>query len=477
MTSLSALSPLAPLLREDIERLDTHLPTVNVLSLNGPGQSGGVPTSLEPVVQKLGTKVNWFAFSNLPDGDFDPKSDLSKKAFTYHRPNAPKLLEDDHRRIAQNYLSPLLHGFAEKARFEPEAWKSFRALGETAAAECLAVGCNSFPTLVWIHDYQLVLASKPLASNAGIVLCQFWHVPWPKAEQIERALIGRELTEALLYNRLVGFHTVQYAENFLATVRKIFPTALIDDKGMTVTMNGRTTQITVMPLGIDLPYWQNLARSARPIADALASSYGLASQIILGVDKLEFSKGILERLDGLEQFCLDYPAMRRRFHYVQISQVVPDGNSQLQDYTRAVEEKIASVNSTFGENGWKPIMHVKGNLAQRQLAAWYQAADVLSVNSIADGLNLIAKEYVASRLDEQGVLVLSKNAGAAQELAQGAILVDPSDKSALSTAFYNALIMGAEEKRKRNLSMRHVLSWNQLHNWALGFLNRAVKTR
>jgi trehalose-6-phosphate synthase len=468
---------LSPITDEEIERLELFLPTVNVISYAGPGVTGGVPDSLEPVVRRLGTRVNWFALSELPqaNSDFAPPSKGSPgSGFSYYAPLAPKRLFDAHQKVVNGYLWDLLHGFVSKSTFDPEAWKSFRALCQSVASECITTASESFPTICWLHDYQLALAAPVLASQHGIVLSQFWHAPWPKPEIIASSPIGRELVQSMLHNKLIGFHTDESAENFLKTVTLLLEDAVVDLTNYKATYQGRTTAIAVLPLGVDMPYWQELAAASKPYSEALAEKLGLANQFILGVERLEYTKGILERLNGLELMLKTNPSEHRRFHYVQISQEAKiDGTAQL-EYARQVEAKIASINKEYGRDGWQPVIHLKGKLNHQQLAAWYQAATALSINSLSDGINVIAKEFVACRNDQQGVLILSKAAGCARELAQGAYLVDPKSPAEISQALKLALSIDIEEKRRRMNSMRDVLTWNQLHNWALSFLRLAM---
>ena len=244
---------------------------------------------------------------------------------------------------------------------------------------------------------------------------------------------------------------------------------------MRVRMAGRTTQITVMPLGIDVDRWKDIANLARPMSEALAVKHRLASQIVLGIDRLDYTKGVLEKLHGIEYFLTVAPEMHRRFHYVQIAQAPQSDEEVYSRYAQQALNKIKEINERFSVDGWTPILHLDSKLSIEELAAWYQAADILTVNSIRDGLNLIAKEFVACRQDEQGVLIVSKNAGCAAELSQGALLVDPRSPSEISNALNKAITMAVEEKRRRMTSMRHVIGWNQLHDWALGFLKQALR--
>lgn len=462
----------APVTEEELGQLEIALPTVSVISYAGPGGTGGVPASLSPVVKRLNTRVNWFSITDVPDTDFSPNA-AATSGFTFHSPQIPDRLIAAHRRFCQEYLNPLLHGFPEKAVFDQEDWKSFKQLCELIASQCLIANSDSYPSLFWLHDFQMALCSMIIAPQAGIILSQFWHTPFPSASVMTAYPCGKELTEALMQNRLVGFQIKTYADNFLDTVEHFYPDAQIDREELTIVYRGKKTSIAVMPLGVDVPYWQKLATEARAQAEALAPKHGLSSQIILGVDRLEPSKGVLEKLCGLEHFMQAHPEVRKRFHYVQLAQTLR-AEGEKDEYKEQVERKISAVNNKFGHDGWQPIIYINANHSQADLAAWYQAASVLCVNSVADGLNLIAKEYVASRHDEQGVLVLSQNAGVASELSFGAVLVNPQDAEQVGEGLFQALSFDSEEKRRRMVTMRHVLGWNQLHHWAVGFLRKAI---
>ena len=468
-TAMPAPTRLAPVSSDDLTHLQLYLPTLKVVSYRGPGESGGVPTSLEPIVKRLGSKIHWFAVSGLPT-----VSEENSSGFAFHQPEIPSSLIESHQKLATNYLYPLMHGMPEKAVFDPEHWKAFRSLNEILAAECLAMYSQSFPTLVWLHDYQLSLVAPLIAMQAGIILSQFWHIPWPAAQVIASSPVGKELVESLLHNRILGFHTTEYATNFLDSVQELTPTATVDMLRMEVRYDRHTTRVVVMPLGIDFNLWQRLAKATRPVSDALSVRHKLANQVVLGVDRLDYNKGVLEKLDGIEQFLLTFPSWHRRFHYVQLAQPPQSQEIAFSDYSECVDRRIEEINQKFASAEWKPIVYLKGNFDQAELAAWYQAADVLAVNPTRDGLNLIAKEYVASRLDEQGALVLSRNAGCAAELGQGAVVIDPHDPREFADGMQKALTMEVEEKRRRMTSMRRIVGWNQLHDWALGFLKQTL---
>jgi trehalose 6-phosphate synthase len=465
-TASYPLPVLTPFSTEDIGQLQLNLPSLKIVSYRGPGDSGGVSTSLGPVVKQLGTKINWFAISGVPTTE--------SQQFQFHAPQVPANLLENYKRVVSGYLWPLLHDMPERAIFDAEEWKSFRQLNEVLASECLDVSSQSFPTLCWLHDFEVALVAPLCAVHAGVILTHFWHVPWPSPEVMVKSPIARELVDALLCNKVLGFHTTEYATNFLATVQELFPNAAVDPLRMEVRRRSGLTRVVVMPLGIDFELWQRLAKSTRPMAEALSVKYGLASQLVLGIDRLDYSKGVLEKLQGIEMFLSDNPNWVKKFQYVQISQAPQSNDEHYTAYADAVAVKIEEINSRFGDESWKPVVHLDKELTQKELAAWYQAADVLAVNPVRDGLNLIAKEFVACRQDEQGVLLLSKKAGCAAELSQGAVDVDPTSSASFARGLSQALIMEPDEKRRRMTAMRRVIGWNRLHDWALGFLKEAL---
>lgn len=460
-----------------------HLPTLKVVSYNGSGMGSGVPSSLEPLARRIGTRIHWLSINrdsteNTIQSDFTADSTNIYKStndcFQFYSAKIPALVLEGHKKICDQYLWPLFHGMPEIAEFDQGNWKAYKELCEIVAAESQTIAGESFPTLCWLHDYQLALSAPHIASDHGSIVCQFWHIPWPKAENIASSPVTKEVIEGLLANKLVGFHTAEYAHNFMETVEILFPKVHLDYMNLTVQLGDNHTKITVMPLGIDVDRWKDLANHVRPVSEALAVKHRLASQIILGIDRLDYTKGVLEKLHGIEYYLTIAPEMHRRFHYVQISQPPQSDEEIFDKYAQQVESKIEEINERFSKDNWSPIVHLNLKLNHEELAAWYQAADILAVNSVRDGLNLIAKEFVACRQDEQGVVIVSKNAGCASELSQGALVIDPRSPSDFSNALNKAMTMPVEEKRRRMTSMRHIIGWNQLHDWALGFLKKSL---
>jgi len=452
--------------------LELHLPTLKVISYRGPGDTSGVPTSLEPVVRRLQTKVHWFAIDGQPSS-----GELNSPNFMFYTPLPARPLLEDYKAFCSEYLWPLFHGHVERANFDIQKWKSYKQLSEMVASEALSVCAESFPTLCWLHDYQMALVPPLMAMHAGIILCHFWHVVWPEPSVIAASPIGAELVESLLANRAIGFHTAEYATNFLETVRELIPNVHVDMLRMEVRRGKFITKVLAMPLGIDVQMWENLARRSKVRADALASRHRPSGKLILGVDRLDYTKGILEKLKGIELFLEKSPRWRKRFNYVQITYPQSDDFAQKAGYAEEVRKQIQQINAQYSSEDWQPITLIEGLQERSELSAWYQAADILAVNPIKDGLNLIAKEFVACRLDESGVVILSRQSGCASELGKGALIVDAANSNEFAKAMNTSLAMESDEKRKRMLAMRRMVGWNQLQDWAVGFLKTALSAK
>ena len=164
----------------------------------------------------------------------------------------------------------------ERANYDAEEWKNFRQLSLMLAHQSQKITSRSFPTLLWLHDFEMVLLPPMLAMDAGVILSHFWHCPWPSAEIMAASPVGLELTEALLSNKVLGFHTTEYANNFIETVKALIPDAEVNSENLTLRYRNNTTRIVAMPLGLDYPYWQRLARSSRTLVEAIPVTHRLA---------------------------------------------------------------------------------------------------------------------------------------------------------------------------------------------------------
>ncbi|PWT98771.1 MAG: hypothetical protein C5B53_06260 [Candidatus Melainabacteria bacterium] len=446
--------------------IDFCLPALNVISYRGPGEKASASASLEPIVKRLNTKVSWFALTG------QPRSATRLSRFTFHTPAAAAVVFEQHAQFCASYLSPLFHGMPERVKFDPIAWKSFKQLNDLMASDALNMASQSFPTLFWLHGYELALVAPVISVQAGVIACHFWHSPWPSPSYLLNSPVIGELVEAMLTNKLIGFQTSEYATNFLTTVQEVLPRAQVDVLKMSIKLGRVTTRVVVMPFGIDGKFWQDNAKRSRPLAHVLAKKYNSSGHLVLGIDRLDASKGIVQKLDGLEEFLKTNPSWRKRFQYVQLTHASEhEGNN---DYLVELTERIAKVNAQHSVGAWQPIIHLKSTLDKAELSAWYQAADILTVNSFVEALSLVAKEYIACRPNDEGVLLLSRGSGSVSELGQGAVLIDPASQESFAAGLLQAFSMSKEERRHRMQLMKRVVGWNSLQDWAIRFLREAL---
>jgi trehalose 6-phosphate synthase len=323
--------------------------------------------------------------------------------------------------------------------------------------------------LVWVHDYHLI----PLAAELRVLglsnpIGYFHHIPWPAPEVLGTLPGSTDLLRVVIDFNLIGVQTERDADNLRRGL--IQELGAIPQNEDVLEAGGKSTRVKCFPIGIDLSGFQDLAarRSNRIVSQTIA---GLGSRkLIIGVDRLDYSKGIRERMEAYERFLVNNPDRRGRVTYLQIA---PTSRSEVPEYgmlSRAVNETLGRINGSLGEPGWVPIQYVTSSYPRSVLAALYRLAHVGLVTPMRDGMNLVAKEYVAAQdpLDP-GVLILSKFAGAAQQ-PTGALIVNPNDKLEVAEAIANALHMNQKERVTRWQSMIGPLRDRDVTWWAAAFL-------
>jgi trehalose 6-phosphate synthase/phosphatase len=380
------------------------------------------------------------------------------------------LTEDELREYYEDFsngvLWPLFHYLLDRLPLGPTSWDTYRRVNERFADEIARHYRRG--DLIWIHDYQLLLVPGLVRQRIPDARIGFFlHIPFPAAE-IFRILPWRKpMLEGLLGADLLGFHTYSYAQHFGAAVAEISG-AEPDDDGVWVA--DRRVRFGVFPMGIDARRFQELAASPEVEADvAELKTQAGGRTILLGVDRLDYTKGIERRLLAFEALLRDDASLRDRVRLVQVAVPSREGVASYQDLRSHIEEMIGRINGAHGTLNSVPIHYLHQSVSTERLVALYRAADVMLVTPIRDGMNLVAKEYVASRVDDDGVLVLSEFAGAAEEL-QEAVLVNAYDVDALSAAIRHALAMDAGDRRTRMRAMRRRVSAYDVHRWASHFV-------
>ena len=375
-------------------------------------------------------------------------------------------------------LWPLCHVAHARPIFRADDWRLYREVNQKFAdAVCSEV--DSDDPIILAQDYHFALASamirKRLPSATIIV---FWHIPWPNAERMGICPWRNELLQGLLGSSIIGFHTQLHCNNFLDTVDRYLETR-IDRESNAVIIQGQRTLIRPYPIALEWPnQWVETAPSPEECRSQVWRDWDLRPNALLGVgvDRLDYTKGVEERLLAVERLLERYPQYRGRFTFAQLAAPSRTKIERYRDLNQTVEKLAARINQRFGDNDYKPILLLRSHHEPPEVFRFFRSADVCYVSSLHDGMNLVAKEFVAARTDLRGVLVLSEFTGAARELTE-ALIVNPYDLEASSAALAAALSMRIEEQRDRMSSMRSVLAQFNVYRWAGKMLVDAARVR
>jgi trehalose 6-phosphate synthase/phosphatase len=370
--------------------------------------------------------------------------------------------------VCNRALWPLMHFMISNCHFNAAYWRQYRHVNEMFANRAIEEAGHG--DALWIQDFHLALTPRLIAARRrDLPIGLFWHVPFPPVELYRVFPWRRELLEGMLGSTLVGFHTAAYVEHFLNACERVLG-ASVDRANRRVDFNGHSTRVDSFPLGIPVDYFEGLAASPRTRERAQRIRRALRSEVIvLGVDRLDYTKGILERLLGFERFLDRHPEYHRRITLVLIA--VPS-RTKVADYMllkRQLDEAVGRVLGRFSSEGWVPIRYLYTQFGPEELVAHYQAADIALLTPLRDGMNLVAKEFLASHPADDAVLILSEFAGAADELTE-ALLVNPYNPDAISDRLHEALEMKPEERAARMRDLRRKIRSNNLERWSTEFL-------
>ncbi|MFN8584217.1 MAG: bifunctional alpha,alpha-trehalose-phosphate synthase (UDP-forming)/trehalose-phosphatase [Dehalococcoidia bacterium] len=361
---------------------------------------------------------------------------------------------------------PLFHHLPDRVPYEADGWEVYEevnALFADAIARVYRPGDQ-----VWIHDYQLMRAPALLRDRVPDAAIGFFlHIPFPSSEVFRTLPQRRPILEGLLGADLVGFHTATYMYDFQTTVVR---TLGVTSEGKHLSWRGREVQTDVFPMGIDAASFAEVATRRDVVKQVRAYRQGAPLvRIMLGIDRLDYTKGIPHRLLAFGRMLETHPELRGSVRLVQVAVPSRERVEAYMDFRRQSDEIIGRINGTFGTPDWTPVSWINRSMNKDEIVALYRAADVMLVTPIRDGMNLVAKEFVASRFDEDGVLVLSEFAGAAAELAE-AVQVNPFDIEGMAEAFARSLAMPADDRHSRMRGMRRRVFVNDTERWSRRFL-------
>jgi trehalose 6-phosphate synthase/phosphatase len=431
--------------------------------------SGGLATGLlRPHEQSGGLWIGWSGASD----DLTPEQQVElDKQLTSMRLVAVPLSADQvtgyYEGFSNGVLWPLFHYLLDQVPLHVRNWEPYEQVNEQFAD---IVAQHYQPgDLIWIHDYQLLLQPGLLRERLPDARIGFFlHIPFP-SEELFRTLPERDdLLRGLLGADLVGFHTPAYLRHFAASLTQILGVTIEIDR---VQLPDREVRLGVFPMGIDVETFTALANdpAVQPEANALRGNGTV--RLLVGVDRLDYTKGIPRRLLSYERMLQTHPDLRERVRLVQVAVPSRTGVEAYQEFRSLVDGLVGRINGDFATPSWVPVHYIFRSLSERELVALYRAADVMLVTPLRDGMNLVAKEFVASRTDGDGVLVLSEFAGASWELPE-AIQVNPYDVEGTAESCYRALMMPEEERRTRLEPLRVRVQTYDVHRWAASFLEQ-----
>ena len=360
-------------------------------------------------------------------------------------------------------LWPLCHIVHVRPTFRPDDWSYYLEVNQKFADTVLDQIKDAEAPLVLIQDYHFAaLPALIKAARPDVRVAIFWHIPWPNFEAFGICPWQEELLHGMLGADLIGFHTQYYCNNFLETVDRALE-ARIDWERYSVTRGDHTTYVKPFPISVAPEFVDDPPRVSRP---ELLRRLGISAEFLgLGVERIDYTKGLPERLSALQFFFETYPQYRERLVFVQLAAPSRSTINRYQEIQREVEEKVRELNQMFQTKTWRPVLYLKAHHEHRDIWAYYRHADFCMVTSLHDGMNLVAKEFVSVRDDEDGALILSRFAGASHEL-RDALIVNPYDLTGMAEAVRTALEMPPEERRARMVRMRQSVIDHNIYRWA-----------
>jgi len=380
--------------------------------------------------------------------------------------------------FANEGLWPLCHIAHVRPTFRSSDWKHYVAINERFSRAVYEEAMTENP-VVLVQDYHLALVPKLIRDKLpSATIIMFWHIPWPNAESFGICPWREEILEGLLGSSILGFHTRVHCNNFIDSIDRLLE-ARIDRNSSTVSYGGKMTAVNPYPISIEWPLqWLHDQRPVPECRTKLREAYGMPPDRLvgLGVERLDYTKGILERFMAVERLLELQPEWIGRFTFVQIAAPSRSTIEQYHHFTGQVSALAEQINKRFGRDGYEPICLRIQHHEPTQVHECYRGADLCVVSSLHDGMNLVAKEFVGARDDEQGVLILSQFTGAARELTE-ALVINPYDIDQFAAALHLGLTMPKVEQRARMQSMRGLIQEFNVYRWAGRMLIDAARMR
>ena len=447
--------------------------------------ASGLVTALEPVLQAC--EGTWIA-NGSGNADRDVVNERDQLRVPPHHPTYTLrrvwLSEEEDRGYYEGFsnegLWPLCHIAHTRPVFRPGDWMYYQRINRRFADAVLQEMEGTQSPILLVQDYHFALLPRMVKeSRPDVRVAVFWHIPWPNAEAFGICPWQRELVDGLLGADLIGFHIQTHCNNFLQTVDRAVE-ALTDWDRFEVSRKGHITRVRPYPISVAFPQERVGGQVVRITGEGRASLFSElgveASLLGVGVDRLDYTKGIVERLRGVERFLELYPEYQRRFTFVQIGAPSRTDIPRYQQFLDEVTAEADRINARLQSGRWKPIVLLKRHHSHEEIERYFRAASVCLVTSLHDGMNLVAKEFVASRDDNRGALILSTFTGAARELSD-ALLVNPYDVDQVANAIHQALEFSEDEQSIHMSRMRKIVYEHNVYRWAAILLSDLTDIR
>ena len=444
---------------------------------DGPGircvvPAGGLVTALDPVMRVCDGL--WIAHGSgdadreTVDGNNKLRVPPGEPAYTLKRVWLTKEEEDGYYYgFANEGLWPLCHITHNRPEFRLEDWNHYRKVNEKFADALLEEIAGEESPMILVQDYHLALLPsliKEKRPDAKVAI--FWHIPWPNPEAYGICPWHQEILQGMLGSDIIGFHIQFHCNNFLETVDR-FLESKIDWERFSVTRGGHSTLIKPFPISVSFEEPDETTSSDdRPVKADLLRGIGVQAEFLgVGVDRIDYTKGIPERFRAIERFFEKYPEFLERFTFVELGAPSRTHIKKYRDLMTEIEETVEKINWRFRTKTWRPIVFLKAHHTHKAIEPYYKVSELCMVTSLHDGMNLVAKEFVAARDDEDGVLILSQFAGASREL-KDAVIVNPYDIEKMADAICLSLRMEPAERSERMRRMRTNVRVYNIYRWA-----------
>ena len=444
--------------------------------------ASGLVTALEPVLNACGG--TWIAQGS---GDADRET-VDKNNRIKVPPQEPKYTlrrvwvdkdeeEGFYSGFSNEGLWPLCHIAHTRPIFRDKDWEDYKSVNNKFTQAVLQEIEGIASPHILIQDYHFALLPyliKSARPDARVAI--FWHIPWPNPESFGICPWHKELLQGMLGADLIGFHTQFHCNNFIASVDR-FLESRIDYEHFTVNREGHTTWIKPFPISISFNPPDESPAVVAQTKEGLLKTHGIQAQWLgVGVDRLDYTKGILERFRAIEHFLDNHTIFRGKFTFVELGAPSRTMIPKYKEFIDEIDKEVERINMKFKMKNWQPILLLTKYHSHQEILPFYKAADVCLVTSLHDGMNLVAKEFISARDDDQGVLVLSQFTGASREL-RDALIVNPYDIGQTSQAIKNALEMTKEEQAERMKRMRNIIKDNNVYRWAGELVGQLTQVR